>query len=614
MAYVKPTTWRATIITLCVAGMLLNAGALANQMAIGSAPAWYGVWGGYFDGSSKPYHLTFRGVDHGGPADRGGMREGDLVDVREHTLLERMSLLGQPLAGRPLTFKVERGSERLTAVVVPGPFSMSRFWNYAVWEFASFWLLLFAVLIAWRRAYVGNNLLLSTVLAFAAIGFNAESLLFAFPWTWPYVVLVFVSQALPLSVALWARLASSFARPLSTPRRIALGVCYAFVAIGVLAGDGTTDRVIGLAPLIGMTTLWFDPTAFLGPAWTIPLDIATLAALLCSVLAMVHARGVDRQRAGWLLVPLAAYYCVGGATTLGFHFLSYALLLVTGQVYGVIAVVMPLLLTYAALNRRLIDVGFFLNRTVVFAIVSTIVIGAFVLVEWAAGAWLVNASHTTSVVVGMVVALALGLSLRYIHKYVDGFVDRILFRQRHEDESALRRFAHESAYINDAGTLLSRAVATVRGHTSAESAGIFVRNGTAAYVSTSGGDAVSVSQDDPAIVALRAWNRPVDLHDLAESKLPGELAFPMMSRGRLVGALVCGAKRDGETYAPDESDALLALARGVGAALDVLGAKADSESDSAIGELRDSIRALSEATRSLPDAIAARLRGDAVQP
>jgi hypothetical protein len=54
-----------------------------------------------------------------------------------------------------------------------------------------------------------NNLLLSTVLACAAIGFNAESLFFGLPWAWAYAVLAIVSQALPLSIALWAALASS---------------------------------------------------------------------------------------------------------------------------------------------------------------------------------------------------------------------------------------------------------------------------------------------------------------------------------------------------------------------------------------------------------------------
>jgi len=605
----RPATWRAILLTLCAAGALITLGAFLDQTGMGGSPPWYGVWGGYFDGSSQPYHLTFRGVDPGGPADRGGLREGDLVDIRGHTLLERLSMMGQPQAGQPLTFKVERGSIRSRAVVVPGPFYLSRFWQYALWEFAGLWLLLFAALIAWRRPYVDNNLLLSAVLAAAAIGFGSESLLFGLPWAWAYVGLAIVSQALPLSVALWAALASSFARPLSKARRFALGLCFALVAITIIVGDGTPDRTFGIAPLVATMTLWFDPAMFLGATWTIPGDAAIFMALLCSALAIAAARGVERQRAIWVLVPLAAYYIVIQWTTLAFHFFSYATLLFLGQAYGVVAVITPLVLTYAALNRRLIDIGFVLNRTVVFAIVSTIVIGAFVLVEWAAGAWLVNASHTTSTIVGMVVALILGLSLRYIHKYVDRFVDSVLFRKRHDDESALRRFAHESSYINDTATLLERAVGTVRKHTTAKSADILVRNGSATYVSTSQREPVDLSENDPVIVALRAWNKPIDLHRTSGSGLSGEWAFPMISRGRLVGALVCGPKRDGETYAPDEVDALLALAHGVGGTLDVLEAKSGHFSDPALTELCESIRALAEATRLLPDAIAERLRG-----
>jgi hypothetical protein len=294
------------------------------------------------------------------------------------------------------------------------------------------------------------------------------------------------------------------------------------------------------------------------------------------------------------------------ATLIAFHFLSYGTILALSSAYNVVAIVAPIVLTYAALNRRLIDVGFVLNRTVVFAIVSTIVIGIFVLVEWAAGAWLVNASHTTSAILGMVVALVLGLSLRYIHKYVDRFVDNVMFRKRHDDETALRRFAHEASYISDPGTLVERALRTVRDHTTADWADILVRNGSATYVS-SGRHDIEIGENDPAIVALSAWNRPFDLHGFSDTEVRGDVAFPMTSRGRLVGALVCGPKRDGETYAPDESDALLALARGVGAALDVLDTRSERSSDALIAELSKSVRALSEITRSLPDALAERL-------
>jgi hypothetical protein len=245
---------------------------------------------------------------------------------------------------------------------------------------------------------------------------------------------------------------------------------------------------------------------------------------------------------------------------------------------------MPVALTYVALSRRLIDIGFVLNRTLVFAILSTLVIGAFILAEWAATEWLVNASHTTGAIVGTLVALGLGFSLRYIHKYVDRFVDHVFFRKRHEDEAALLRFAHESSFISDRSVLLERAVCEVREHTNADAATILVRDGAASYVSASEAESATFSENDPVLVALRAWNKPVDLREM-KTELRGEVAFPMVSRGMLVGALVCGPKRDGQAYAPDESDALLALARGVATALDTL----SSQGDGAMQQLRDTV-------------------------
>ena len=153
---------------------------------------------------------------------------------------------------------------------------------------------------------------------------------------------------------------------------------------------------------------------------------------------------------------------------------------------------------------------------------------------------------------------------------MDVFVDRVFFRKRHDDEAALRRFAGESAYISDRDILLNRAIREVLAHTDADDATILVRDEARGYVSRGNGSRARIDPNDPGIVALKAWSKPVNLHSLEDSELRGELAFPMISRGDLVGALVCGPKRDGEAYAPDECDALLALARGVGTALDTL--------------------------------------------
>jgi hypothetical protein len=200
-------------------------------------------------------------------------------------------------------------------------------------------------------------------------------------------------------------------------------------------------------------------------------------------------------------------------TTCRIFFFFVVGLVATAPLVGLVSILVllaaPVALTYAALSRRLIDVGFFLNRATVFTIVSAIVIGGFVLAEWAASAWLTSTTHTTSVFIGMAVALGLGISLRYIHRYVERFVDRVFFRKRHEDESALRRFAHEAAYISDRSTLLDRTVQAVKEHTTAKDAEILVRDGAATYAFVGDGQRPEVSENDPGIIALRAVARRV---------------------------------------------------------------------------------------------------------
>jgi hypothetical protein len=94
-----------------------------------------------------------------------------------------------------------------------------------------------------------------------------------------------------------------------------------------------------------------------------------------------------------------------------------------------------------------------------------------------------------------------------------------------------------------------------------------------------------MNENDPAIVSLKAWRKSVDLHTLNTS-LEGEFAYPMVARGHLVGVIVLGPKRSGDPYAPDESDAILHLAHGVGGALDVLSANGRGSRDALLGAIQ----------------------------
>lgn len=556
----RRVAWRSALVTICAFAALAQLADVLDATGMGGAPPWRGWWGANTGASSQPFNLAVTSVDPAGPAARAGLRRGDLVDIRGNTLVERYALLELPINGRPLSLSVRRDSLRRELTIVPQPLKLTlSFWLTTL---ASLWLLLFATLIAWRGADMPQTRLLS--LWIAAFVFTGALINFAAPSTWASVLLNVSAYVVgPLSVGLLAALASGFAQPLSSLRRITKGLCYTFLA---------TFTAISLIGTGGVITLRFDPLPFVeGNAGLVLVAAAVLMAVLCGLLAIAASRGVERQRAVWMLVPLAAFFClfilglIANASSL-----SYAGTIVVSLMSTLVLLTAPVALTYAALSRRLIDVGFLLNRAAVFTIVSGIVIGAFALAEWAANAWLVSTTHTTSAFISMVVALGLGISLRYIHGYVERFVDRVFFRKRYEDESALRRFAHEASYISDRSALLNRAVQTVQEHTRARDVAILVRNGTSAYAFANNGERAEVGEDDPGIVALRAWNKPIDLHMFPDSGLRGEFAFPMISRGDLVGALVCGPKRDGEAYAPDESEALQTLAHGVGTALETL--------------------------------------------
>jgi hypothetical protein len=583
----RRVAWRPVLLAICAIAALAQIAGVLDTTGMGGAPPWLGRLGTTYVASSKPFNLVVRSVAPGGPAAQAGLRQGDLIDIRANTLVQRLPfVIGAPLNRRPQVYSVHRGPLHIELTAIARPLPAGLYWPTLIGAFGSLWLLLFAALIAWRRADVPEMRLLSLWLAVSTLA----GVSLATPWVWVYILFSISSTtAATLAVALWAALAGCFAQPLSRPRRITQWLCYTLVAILI---------VINAAGIAGMITLKFDPLPITnGPVFLLFMT-AILTALACSVMAIAAARGVERQRAVWTLVPLAAISCYfilyGLVISSSSSFASAIILVVVGNLVLLAA---PVALTYAALSRRLIDIGFFLNRAAVFAIVSTIVIGVFVLVEWAASEWLVSASHTTSTVIGMGVALGLGLSLRYIHKYVDRFVDRVLFRRRHEDEAALRRFAHESSYITDRSILLERAVREVEEHTNAAEATILVQDGVATYTSAKGdGVRMIASENDPGILALRAWHKPVDLGSLADSVLRGEFAFPMVSRGTLMGVLVCGAKRNGEAYAPDESEALLALAHGVGSALDVLSAQRDHPNELVLrelAELREDVKRMS---------------------
>ncbi len=602
--------WQTVVFGLCAVGLF----AIAE-----SAWATYNLEGDIFGGSvynpitTAPFLDRFDSVVPGSLADGSGMRAGDAIDLRRMTRAARYWERNELLAGQPIALRIVRNGAERTLIITPVPYTRIPFWSSSQWLFNwAFWLgsalsLSIAALLMWRRPDSTEVRLLALTLAFINLGENLFPINgWLTPWPNLDVALNVVAQFIfGAGVALLASYALLFGRPVSLARRLLTALAYASAALSVLIWTGAAQGGPGPGGVLGIAGLWFgtlDLHAWLATR-PVPLFAVVVGppaiALLCAVVAVRAANGAERPRVAWATGSLAVLYLFGIATVQS-YFTTNAVLYY--WILNTAWFAAPLGLMYALLSRRLLDVGFVLNRAAVFAGVSLLVVGIFTLVEWALGGWLHSAGRVANVAVSAAIALALGLSLHQIHKRVDRFVDNVFFRKRNEDERALKRFAREAAFITDPGVVVDRATETLEQHADASSVEFALYDGDGHYG--------NVNENDAALVTLRASHEIVDLH-LASTALKGEFAYPMLARGRLVGALVLGPKTSGEPYAPDESVAIAQLAHGVGVALDLLGARtteANEEIRASLRSLEVLGRAANDALRALPDAIAERIR------
>ncbi|GAC1392650.1 MAG: hypothetical protein NVSMB31_11000 [Vulcanimicrobiaceae bacterium] len=229
----------------------------------------------------------------------------------------------------------------------------------------------------------------------------------------------------------------------------------------------------------------------------------------------------------------------------------------------------PVGMSYVLLRHRMLDLGFVINRAVVFGAISLFVVGVLTLVEFLLGKYAVELSRTSSKLIEAGFALTLGLSMRPIHDRVDRVVDDLFFRRRHIAERELRAFADEAGFITDRQRLLELTIEVVTAQMRADGAAVLIDSGEMFGFVASSLPVQTVDENDRGVLRMKAQRTAVDLQDTG-SALAADVGLPMFVRGRFVGALICGHKPDAESYAPDEIAVLQHVAHSVGIALDSL--------------------------------------------
>lgn len=233
------------------------------------------------------------------------------------------------------------------------------------------------------------------------------------------------------------------------------------------------------------------------------------------------------------------------------------------------------------LRHRVVDITVVINRALVYALTTSLVLGLFALLESLIERTAL--AHRTSLVLELAVPLGLGVSLSTVHRRIDSLVDRLIFRRQYQEEMALRRFANESAFVNQPETLLDLAVEQIHLHVGAPWVAYYEYTTQGYRRSRQRGAHTlpeTVPTDDLALVKLRAHDSEVDLHGALSGLGPEGRVFPLRARDHLLGVLVVGP-RPGEHYAAEERELMDHVAHAVGASLFALRAQATEEQLSA---------------------------------
>jgi hypothetical protein len=391
------------------------------------------------------------------------------------------------------------------------------------------------------------------------------------------------------------------------------GATCAFVAIFALRFP--TDRVAGwrriaqtaaivLAAGLGIAWLSVFIRLALGHPSQSPVNILTLvtasvylAASAIFVVTLLRSHGADRQKLRWILVFPAVLVLRVIAILAGDGLLPYPIPEWVPSALAIIAIGIPLAVAYAVIRRLVFDIEFAISRALVYAAITSLVAGSFLLLDWFMSKQFAQTRFTLTAEI--ILALAIGSWLNMLHRSVDRFVDSTFFRQRHRAEERLAKAALAIVRAESHELVDRFLVHEPLRALELTSAAIFHRSAGGHFVREMavGWDHVGtreLTSGDQLVLHLLAEERPVRLADIVwpseeSPTVVGDaiLAMPVLLRDELVAIALYGPHRSGADIDPDEIRALTQLVDRAGAAYDHIEARTLREQVASLIRERD---------------------------
>ncbi len=295
-------------------------------------------------------------------------------------------------------------------------------------------------------------------------------------------------------------------------------------------------------------------------------------ALNYSILLMIKqfstSTGRKRNQARYFLI--AAIFGWGGVMPLFLNVFSHI------DIYpysNFLTSIYPLIVTYAIIRHRLMDIEVIIKKTLIFAglfSAAYAVFASFALLGQLVFERFVTANRWVAMLPSVVVVIAM---FRPLEKLLVAVTDRYLFQKRYDAKELLKIFTEEVLLVLDieklAALTMKKLNETMKLTTCAlllkdDAAGDFVCASPppANKVSLSRASGLAVSLERSSSFILRTHSARIpDTVASDMTHLRAELAIPLLLRGNLIGILALGRKMSDEDYGQDDLDILLPLAQ-----------------------------------------------------